>query len=86
MHRSFSRTGTLLAVLAGGIAFSSARAATYTVTNLDETGDGSLRAAVDAANSAGGSNDIVFQSGLSGTISYEEESGNGEVQPHRYKP
>ena len=63
---------TVTVVLAvGGPA---ARATTYTVLNLGETGADSLRAAVDAANAAGGTHAIVFQSGLSGTISYTAAS------------
>ncbi|MFN0194179.1 MAG: beta strand repeat-containing protein [Aestuariivirga sp.] len=43
--------------------------ATLTVTNLDDSGAGSLRDAVDAANASVGEADtIVFQAGLSGTI------------------
>ena len=38
------------------------------VTNLNNTGGGSLRAAITAANAAGGSPEIDFQAGLSGTI------------------
>jgi predicted outer membrane repeat protein len=38
-----------------------------TVTNLNDSGTGSLREAITAANSAG-SADIVFQSGLTGTV------------------
>jgi hypothetical protein len=46
-----------------------AQAATLTVTNLDDSGDGSLRQAILDANQDGpGSDDIVFASGLSGTI------------------
>jgi len=61
-----------IVVLAGG--GPAARATTYTVSNLNETGEGSLRAAVDAANAAEGTHAIVFQSGLSGTISYTAAS------------
>ena len=60
-----------LVLAAGGPA---ARATTYTVLNLGETGADSLRAAVDAANAAGGTQTIVFQDGLSGTISYTAAS------------
>jgi hypothetical protein len=41
---------------------------TQTVTNLDDSGPGSLRAAVIASNDDASANDIVFQSGLTGTI------------------
>ncbi len=45
-----------------------AEAATFTVTNLDDSGGGSLREAVEDANAAAGADSIVFESGLSGTI------------------
>jgi predicted outer membrane repeat protein len=46
----------------------SANAATFTVTNLDNAGPGSLRQAVVDANQLDGNDTVVFQSGLSGTI------------------
>ncbi|MCB1766429.1 MAG: DUF4214 domain-containing protein [Candidatus Competibacteraceae bacterium] len=45
-----------------------AQAATFTVTNLDDSGPGSLRQAVLDANAATGSHTIEFQPGLTGTI------------------
>lgn len=45
-----------------------AGAATYTVTNLNDSGLGSLRQAMLEADAATGDDTIVFQSGLSGTI------------------
>src|SRR5262249_26527931 len=41
---------------------------TFTVTNLLDSGPGSLRAAVSAANTNPGADTINFASGLSGTI------------------
>ena len=46
----------------------SAQAADFTVTNLNDSGAGSLRQAVLDANAAPGADRILFQSGLSGTI------------------
>jgi hypothetical protein len=53
---------------AGLIGAPAATAANFTVTNLNDTGAGSLRDALDSANSAPGADTILFQSGLSGTI------------------
>ncbi|MFC4821401.1 choice-of-anchor Q domain-containing protein [Dokdonella ginsengisoli] len=45
-----------------------AEAATLTVTNLNDSGAGSLRAAITQANTSAGADTIQFQSGLSGTL------------------
>jgi uncharacterized repeat protein (TIGR01451 family) len=45
-----------------------ARAATYTVTNTNDSGAGSLRQAILDAESNGGADEIVFNAGVSGTI------------------
>ena len=45
-----------------------AEAATFTVSNLNDSGAGSLRQAVLDAEAAAGPDTVVFQSGLSGTI------------------
>jgi len=55
----------LAVVLAGG----AARAATFTVTNLNDSGPGSLRQAVLDANASAGADDVVFAPGVTGTIS-----------------
>src|SRR3954453_10814267 len=56
----------------------SAEAATFTVTNLNDEGSGSLRQAILDANSNGpGSDDIVFASGLSGTIDVGSSDNGG---------
>ena len=46
----------------------SAGAATFTVTNLDDSGSGSLRQAIVNANGSAGTDTIQFQTGLTGTI------------------
>jgi hypothetical protein len=53
---------------------SPARAQTFTVTGTANSGTGSLRAAVEAANAAPGADTIAFASGVTGTISL---SGSG---------
>lgn len=45
-----------------------ARAATFTVTNLNDSGAGSLRDAFTQSNITGGTNAITFSAGLTGTI------------------
>src|SRR2546421_12423920 len=45
-----------------------AHATDFPVTNLHDTGAGSLRQAITDANSNSGADRILFQSGLSGTI------------------
>lgn len=46
----------------------SADAATFTVTNLSDSGAGSLRQAIIDANTTGGADVVAFQAALSGTI------------------
>jgi MYXO-CTERM domain-containing protein len=60
-------TGAAIA-LGFGLSASQARADTFVVTTLEDTGPGSLRAAIDDANSVDGADMITFQSGLTGTI------------------
>ena len=69
--------GATVAMGATLVATGSAQAATFTVSNLNDDGAGSLRQAISDANHNGtGSDDIVFASGLSGTIDVGT-SGNG---------
>lgn len=55
-----------IAALAGGA--TPAEAATFTVTNVGDSGAGSLRQAISDANGAAGADTIDFQAGLMGTI------------------
>ncbi|HEV7764203.1 MAG TPA: Calx-beta domain-containing protein [Thermoanaerobaculia bacterium] len=50
------------------LASPAAQAATFTVTNLNDGGAGSLRDAISTANSTAGADVINFQPGLTGTI------------------
>src|SRR3954471_11295944 len=70
--------GATIAMGATLAATGSAQAATITVTNLNDTGAGSLRQAIlDANRNGAGSDDIVFASGLSGTINVGSTAGAG---------
>jgi parallel beta helix pectate lyase-like protein len=69
--------GATIAMGATLAATGSAQAATFTVTNLNDQGAGSLRQAIfDANNNGLGSDDIVFASGLTGTISVGADISN----------
>jgi hypothetical protein len=59
---------TLGAALATVPVIPAAQAATFTVSNLDDSGPGSLRQAVADANAAAGADAVQFQAGLSGAI------------------
>ncbi|HEX2128221.1 MAG TPA: choice-of-anchor Q domain-containing protein [Solirubrobacterales bacterium] len=66
------------AALGGTVLFApAAQAETFIVENLANDGDGSLREAIDAANTNGGVEDvddvILFQAGLSGTITLQDD-------------
>jgi hypothetical protein len=52
---------------------------TYTVTNLNVSGNGSLNAAVASAITAGGSSTINFQSNLAGTITETTPDSNASA-------
>lgn len=47
--------------------------ATFTVTNLNDSGAGSLRQAITDANAGAGADSIVFQAGVTGTITPTSE-------------
>ncbi len=69
-----SQAGKILAsgaALTLGMGFGlgpSAEAATFTVTNLNDSGAGSLRQAISDANNAAGPDVVTFQAGVTGTL------------------
>jgi fibronectin-binding autotransporter adhesin len=77
--RGYLRRGAVLAALALLMMLlnaSTAWAETFTVTNLNVTGAGSLSEAIDRANSTLGADEVMFAPGVSGTIEL-----NGTVLP-----
>ena len=66
-YKAWRLAASLGAVVALG-ASSSAHAADFSVTNLNSTGAGSLRKAVNDSNNGTGPDRIFFQPGLSGSI------------------
>lgn len=75
-RRRAARVALLASTITGsaGLLATGAQAATYTVTNTDNSGAGSLRQAIADANLGYGADTIDFQSGLTGTIAI---SGSG---------
>lgn len=70
-RRPFGELKPLTAALTLGLGLSLAPttyAATFTVINLNDSGAGSLRAAIASANGAAGADTVNFQAGLTGTI------------------
>ncbi|MBB1076561.1 right-handed parallel beta-helix repeat-containing protein, partial [Rhodoferax sp. 4810] len=59
---------SLLLIVTLGFFASGAGAATYTVTNLLDTGDGSLRKAIESANANTGADTIEFAASVTGSI------------------
>jgi uncharacterized repeat protein (TIGR01451 family) len=66
-RHSTTLAGTL-ATIGAFMAAAPATAATFTVTNLNDAGAGSLRDAVAQANASAGADSVLFQAGLTGTI------------------
>ncbi len=64
----FWQTGTTLLLTAMFSFANPLQAATFTVTNTNDSGTGSLRQAVMQANSTAGRDDIVFSSSVTGSI------------------
>ena len=70
------RRGAVLAafmLLVALLCASPAWAKTFTVTNLNDSGTGSLREAINDAEARAGKDEIVFADGLSGTITLGSE-------------
>jgi predicted outer membrane repeat protein len=68
-RRPFRRSATVRSSLLGLVALEDRLTpATFTVTNLNDAGAGSLRDAIASANSTVGADTIDFQAGLVGTI------------------
>ncbi|MEQ1700878.1 MAG: Ig-like domain-containing protein [Ilumatobacteraceae bacterium] len=61
-------TGTAAAAATPMVGAATAHAASFEVTNLNDSGAGSLRDALAQANALAGADVITFQSGLTGTI------------------
>lgn len=68
-ERKLRKGGAAASALTLGVALAAspaAQAATFTVTNLDDAGPGSLRQAIEDANGAAGADTITFDPGLNG--------------------
>src|SRR3954452_5871048 len=84
-RRKAKRMGKRTAAGAGAVlgatlvATGGAQAADFTVTNLDASGAGSLRDAIDQANLNAGPDRVLFQSGLSGTIHLNDPVSTGPL-------
>ncbi len=71
--RRFVRIGlraaaTVAGIIAAALSATPARAATFVVTNTNDSGGGSLRTAITVANGTAGPDQITFQAGLTGVI------------------
>ncbi|HEX2642246.1 MAG TPA: IPTL-CTERM sorting domain-containing protein [Thermoanaerobaculia bacterium] len=67
-QRKAAASGAALTLGVALAASPAAQAATFTVTNLDDAGAGSLRQAIEDANGAAGADTITFDPGLNGAI------------------
>ena len=72
-------TGTGLALGATFAVAAPAQAADFTVTNLQPDGPGSIRVAINDANAAPGADTVLFQAGLTGTISLNDDPTYGNT-------
>ncbi|MGI8787428.1 MAG: choice-of-anchor Q domain-containing protein [Pyrinomonadaceae bacterium] len=80
----FRRFSTIAILILTGAAMNAARAATFTVTNTNDSGAGSLRQAVLSSNTTAGSDTIVFDSSfgtpktitLAATITIDPATGD----------
>lgn len=68
-------SGGALVAAAPFIAPGAADAATFTVSNLNDSGAGSLRQAIIDANNSSGADTITFDAGLTGTITVSSHLG-----------
>lgn len=62
---------SIIAIVSFGVISAASMAGTLTVTSLDDSGGGTLRETIAAANASPGEGIIQFQEGLSGTISLQ---------------
>lgn len=69
--KQFAALGGSAIVAAPMVGGGVAHAATYTVLNTNDSGLGSLRAAIEAANGDAGADTITFGAGVTGTITLE---------------
>jgi Calx-beta domain/Sulfotransferase family/Right handed beta helix region len=68
VSRAVAATSLVAALFASAGRAPVARAAGFSVTNVNDAGPGSLRQAIDDANNAAGADVITFQPGITGTI------------------
>ena len=76
MPRRYLLITAVFALCAIGLGVAPARAATFTVSTLNDSGAGSLRQAITDANASAGADTIVFNAGLTGTITLASDFPN----------